>query len=104
MVTDTQMVVDHTKHHRSLDGTGGSSMVALGEHRIRQVSPMLSVRLGVTQTLCHYILPQPLPGILTVPPFLGQLEGPLGHANSPNSPRHGQESYDPTPRIARSNA
>ena len=30
MVTDTQMVVDHTKHHRSLDGTGGSSMVVAG--------------------------------------------------------------------------
>ena len=30
MVTDTQMVVDHTKHHRSLDRTGGSSMVVAG--------------------------------------------------------------------------
>ena len=76
MVTDTQMVVDHTKHHRSLDGTGGSSMVALGEHRIRQVSPMLSVRLGVTQTLCHYILPQPLPGILHRPSLPGTARGP----------------------------
>ena len=76
MLTDTQMVVEHTKHHRSFDRTGGSSMVSLGEDRIRQVSPVLPVRLGVTQTLCHYILPQPLPGIPHRPSLLGTARGP----------------------------
>ena len=41
MVTDTKMVVDHTKHHRSLDGTGGSSMVrwvSTGSGRCRRRS------------------------------------------------------------------